>query len=194
MTASGTWLAQLPATRAWLDRRDAGLCRSVTAPPLGPGIASLYLEFVARPRTGPVLDIGCGRGERSRHFAGGYVGIDALAAPNGTGLDGGPFPVIRARAEELPWRDASFDAVLSVEAFDHFADPATAAAEALRVLRPGGELLVFVRDGVADAPAEAAVHMHVFGQDSLTALFAGGLARWRVGADAGYLLLLGERR
>jgi SAM-dependent methyltransferase len=194
MTTPGAWLAQLPATRAWMDHRDAGWHGGVTAPPLGSDVVSLYLEFLARPRRGPVLDIGCGRGRRRRHFPAGYVGIDALAEPDGAGSDGGTFPLIRARAEELPCRDASFDAVLSVEAFDHFADPAKAAAEALRVLRPGRDLLVFLRDGMPDAPAEAAVHLHVFDQHSLTALFAGGLARWRVGADGQYLLLLGERR
>lgn len=43
-------------------------------------------------------------------------------------------------AERLPLPDASFDAVLSECAFCTFPDKPTAAAEAARVLRPGGRL------------------------------------------------------
>ena len=56
----------------------------------------------------------------------------------------------RARAEELPWRDASFDRVFCVNALHHFADRARFFAEARRVLRPGGGLLTIGKDPHTD--------------------------------------------
>jgi SAM-dependent methyltransferase len=187
--ASTQWHEQLLTTRQWLDRRDAAPIRTGSHPAIGSAIVELYLEFLARHRDGAVLDIGCGRGERRRQFRGRYTGIDAIAAPGDAS-----FPLVCGRAEDLPWPDATFDGVLSVEAFDHFAEPRRAAAEALRVLRPGGDLLIFARKGVPDAPAEAAVHLHRFDAGSLTSLFAAGLTRWRLGEDSSYVLLLGRRR
>jgi SAM-dependent methyltransferase len=184
-----TWADQLTVTARWLDRRDAALNARRDPRGVGPSIALLYLEFLDHcRRTGPVLDIGCGRGERRRWFPSGYVGLDPVVRRVKPGL-----PFVCGRAESLPWGDAAFPAVLSVEAFDHFADPARAAAEALRVLRPGGQLLVFVLAGTAEAAAEAAVHLNTFDAEGLRALFAPGLRRLRLAHDSTHLLLLGER-
>ncbi len=58
----------------------------------------------------------------------------------------------RADASDLPFPDDSFDVVTSRYSAHHFADPARAVAEAARVLRPGGRLLL--ADTVApDRPA-----------------------------------------
>lgn len=43
-------------------------------------------------------------------------------------------------AEELPFRDGVFDAVVSVAVLEHVKDPFRCAAEMVRVLKPGGEL------------------------------------------------------
>ena len=48
-----------------------------------------------------------------------------------------------ADCETLPYADDSFDVVLSHEVIEHVADDRQALAEALRVLRPGGRLLLF---------------------------------------------------
>jgi SAM-dependent methyltransferase len=50
--------------------------------------------------------------------------------------------IVQGRAEALPFTDASFDRVLCVNAFHHFTDKTAFIAEARRVLRPGGGLLV----------------------------------------------------
>jgi SAM-dependent methyltransferase len=49
-----------------------------------------------------------------------------------------------ATAEELPFRSATFDVVLSHEVLEHVRDDRQALAEALRVLVSGGYLVVFV--------------------------------------------------
>jgi ubiquinone/menaquinone biosynthesis C-methylase UbiE len=45
-------------------------------------------------------------------------------------------------AGHLPWPDASFDLVISLEALEFFPRPRRALAEMSRVLRPGGALVV----------------------------------------------------
>jgi SAM-dependent methyltransferase len=47
-----------------------------------------------------------------------------------------------ADAHALPFMDAAFDAVVVMNAFEHYRDPPLAAREIFRVLRPGGTLLV----------------------------------------------------
>jgi SAM-dependent methyltransferase len=47
-----------------------------------------------------------------------------------------------ADAHALPFADESFEAVLSMNAFEHYHDPARVAGEVLRVLKPGGQILV----------------------------------------------------
>jgi SAM-dependent methyltransferase len=49
--------------------------------------------------------------------------------------------LVQARAENLPWPDASFDRIFCVNALHHFTDRARFFAEARRLLRPGGGLL-----------------------------------------------------
>lgn len=52
-----------------------------------------------------------------------------------------PVEITAAGAEALPFPDASFDCVVATFVFCTIPDPAAAAAEAIRVLRPGGQLL-----------------------------------------------------
>jgi SAM-dependent methyltransferase len=47
-----------------------------------------------------------------------------------------------ADAHELPFGDATFDAVVTFNTFEHLADPDLAAAEIRRVLKPGGRVVV----------------------------------------------------
>ncbi|MFI8824653.1 class I SAM-dependent methyltransferase [Streptomyces sp. NPDC053431] len=50
--------------------------------------------------------------------------------------------LVRGAAERMPFEDAEFDCVYSVEAAQHFDDLGLFAAEAARVLRPGGRVAV----------------------------------------------------
>ena len=60
-----------------------------------------------------------------------------------------PVPVAVARAERLPFADASFDVVCGAQMW-HWVDVAAAVQEVVRVLRPGGALAVWWNDVAAD--------------------------------------------
>lgn len=53
-----------------------------------------------------------------------------------------PWPRVESKAEHLPFADRSFDFISIGFAMRHFADLAVVFAECLRVLRPGGRLLI----------------------------------------------------
>lgn len=50
--------------------------------------------------------------------------------------------LILGEAEDLPFPDRQFDAVLSIGGFNHFNDPAAALAEMARVARPGAPIVI----------------------------------------------------
>ena len=113
-----------------------------------------------------VLEVSCGRGGgasylmRTQHPAF-YTGLDLN--PNGIAfcqkthkLPGLNF--LEGNAEELPFDDQSFDAVLNVEASHLFLQFPRFLAEVARVLRPGGDFLYTdVRPQVRFAEWEAAL-------------------------------------
>lgn len=61
-----------------------------------------------------------------------------------------------ADAHSLPFRDSSFDRVFAFNVFEHLAEPRKAAAEILRVLKPGG--LVAIHSAFLQAVHEAPHH------------------------------------
>jgi SAM-dependent methyltransferase len=90
-----------------------------------------------------VLDLGCRSGALTKHLLEGnsVVGLDVDAAALEKAAALGIEPV-RANVEEpLPFDDASFDAVVAGELFEHLQFPDALVAEIARVLRPGGVLV-----------------------------------------------------
>ncbi|MGA9532472.1 MAG: class I SAM-dependent methyltransferase [Anaerolineales bacterium] len=105
------------------------------------------IEDAAGQRVGGViLDNGCG--------VGAYLKRLAAAASVAHGLEfdaeraeqaANQWPnVIRAAGEDLPYPSDHFDLVLSHEVLEHVEDDRRAAAEMIRVLKPGGRLVLFV--------------------------------------------------
>ena len=93
-----------------------------------------------------ILIDGCGIGLYAQRLADlGYnaVGLDIDFERVTQGMRSGVEQLHVAAGEQLPYPDAAFDAVLSHEVIEHVADDRLAAAEMIRVLRPGGRAIVF---------------------------------------------------
>ncbi|MFI7036792.1 methyltransferase domain-containing protein [Microbispora rosea] len=156
------------------------LVRLVGAPP-GPGALASGLRLAPGAS---VLDVGCGPGVITAGLAeaagreGRAVGLDvsapmlrqaaAVARPN-TGL-------VRGDAQDLPFRDAVFDAVCSTAMIMILPDPSAALTDMARVLRPGGRIAIVVPCrggglvGTIGAYAGRFAGGHMFGPDEVAAL------------------------
>ena len=106
-----------------------------------------------------VLDVATGTGRlplallRQLDFRGRVVGLDPsrrmlAIAQSKTRPHGQKVAWIREDAMALPFRGSAFHAVTCVEALEFLPSPAKALAEMVRVLRPGGRLLLSNRVGV----------------------------------------------
>lgn len=92
-----------------------------------------------------ILDVGCGIGtyvRKFKTFSEHVFGFDvdedrvvegAASLPN----------LLVSEAEVMPFPDQTFDVVLLNEVIEHVRDDAQTIADAIRVLRPGGRLLVY---------------------------------------------------
>ena len=96
-----------------------------------------------------VLDVGCGTGAvlellHEKYPEAHYVGLDLtpdmIAVAQAKNLANVEFVV--GDAEDLPFADESFDAVLSSNSFHHYPNPEKFFAGVRRVLRPGGRLIL----------------------------------------------------
>ena len=105
-----------------------------------------------------VLDIGSGPGFLLHEIAaevgpaGRAEGVDpsdsmlAIAAAREPAAGGAPVGLHRGDALALPFPDGAFDAVACTQVMEYVADVPAALAEARRVLRPGGRLLILDTD------------------------------------------------
>ncbi len=102
-----------------------------------------------------VLDIGCGPGWPALPLAAHVAEITAvdasalaldLAARNIESRGLTNVFLVRARADDLPFPPASFDAVTACEVLDVVPDPQALAREMFRVLKPGGRLVCVVQN------------------------------------------------
>jgi SAM-dependent methyltransferase len=104
------------------------------------------LDALAIGASTKLLDAGCGAGMFLRLAAtrGAEVhGLDAsegLLAHARRRVPGAP--LLQGELEQLPYEDASFDVVTGFNSFQYAARPAVALAEARRVARPGGRVLL----------------------------------------------------
>ena len=96
-----------------------------------------------------VLDVGCGTGPviellarkyPEKHFVGLDITPAMIEIAQSKGLPNAEFVV--GDAENLPFGDGSFDALLCSNSFHHYPDPSAFLCEAHRVLHPGGKLVL----------------------------------------------------
>jgi SAM-dependent methyltransferase len=103
-----------------------------------------------------VLDAGCGEGQLSRRIASvgvEVVGLDPTAAQIRTaGERGGSARYMRARSEQIPCPDASFDAVVLCLAIEHVDPFEPAIDEVARVTAPGGLFLLLLVHPLLQSP------------------------------------------
>jgi SAM-dependent methyltransferase len=95
---------------------------------------------------GRILENGCGVGMYVAHlqpFGGQVFGLEyefgrACLAGQRSSL------IVCAAGEQLPYPAETFDLILSHEVLEHVQDDAQAVCEMVRVLKPGGRILIFV--------------------------------------------------
>jgi len=128
------------------DEKDIALGRPSYVWRFGQDRRLAMIERYAPLQGQCILDTGCGLGmyvRAFRRFSDEVYGIDI--DPDKVIGAGRTLPHLQvASAERLPFRDESFDIVLSHEVWEHVKDDRAAAREAVRVLRAGGRLVVFV--------------------------------------------------
>lgn len=107
------------------------------------GLAAGVLEWLNAQVGEFVLDLGCGDGQLTQRIlaTGAHVlGVDAspemIEAARERGIE-----AEQANAESLPFRDATFDAVLSNAALHWIRDQDAMLAQVHRVLKPGGRFV-----------------------------------------------------
>jgi ubiquinone/menaquinone biosynthesis C-methylase UbiE len=124
-----------------------------------PGYPLEAVRWLAGSSPVLVLDVAAGTGKLTRQlraFGHRVVGLEpSVQMLNRLHLAGKEIPVVAARAEALPFRPATFDAVTVAQAW-HWFDRTAATAELARVLRPGGHagILWNFRDESVDWVAE----------------------------------------
>ncbi len=115
------------------------------------GIEATIRNFLrVPPLPQVVVEVGCGTGHwlaMLGTFVRDPVGIDASLGMLRTAQTQAPgASLLRANAHDLPLIDGSACAVLCINAVHHFADRSRFLAEARRILRPGGGVLILGLD------------------------------------------------
>lgn len=138
---------------------NADTARAIERVYLTPDVVGQRARFLEALDLRPgerVLDVGVGPGLLACDMAatvgseGAVAGIDASEAMiemSQRRCADQPWTDFRvADATKLPFGDASFDALVSTQVYEYVPDMAAALAEAFRVLRPGGRILILDTD------------------------------------------------
>jgi SAM-dependent methyltransferase len=141
--------------------------------------SGIYERFAERVRGEWVLDLACGDGH-----------LTPRLGPRAMGIDFSPErgPTVRARAQELSFADATFDAVACHLAFMLFDDIELVVAELARVLRSGGTFHALLGGGPTAHGDDA---FHALATLLPRAGIAFGDARSK--SEAGWRELFGDR-
>ena len=142
---------EIPQSRwgTWQQLQDNGLRCYITAPEFNLSTGHREDERAFKTfcqSSGLILDVGCGPQAAYPTYLperGQVVGIDPLL-----GQQPREFSFVQGIGEYLPFPDGTFDHVLYASSLDHVMDPERSLAEAVRCLKPGGHLNLWI-DGLA---------------------------------------------
>lgn len=129
-------------------------------------------QYITNRTRGKTLEVGCGKGRYINRLSGDRCACDIADASQYLIV---PFQI--GSCTYLPYSDNSFDTVFCCECLEHAVLQDEAVAEMLRVVRPGGQLLIIDKD-IKD---QANNHVH-FGEhwvdfDKITKQYNGVLTR-----------------
>ncbi|HZI97828.1 MAG TPA: class I SAM-dependent methyltransferase [Actinomycetales bacterium] len=130
-TVAGLWHENY-----WFARHEAGYLAA--------------LPFVS----GVVADAGCGEGDGSRLLTSAGCTVVGLDYDAGC-LSRSAAPGVRCNLVALPLASGSVDTVVTLQVLEHLWTPVAFLAECVRVLRPGGRLVVTTPNRLTFSPALA---------------------------------------
>lgn len=136
----------------------------------------IALEMMRIGEGDQVIDVGCGTGNYTRHLAraageGLTVGLDAsetMVAAAAERSDRANLAYLRGDACALPFGDETFDVACSVGVIHMVEEPMVALGEMVRVLTPGGRLVVVASCARKESKRGARAGVITFGRDELT--------------------------
>ena len=102
-------------------------------------------ELLKLPTDGWVLDAAGGTGRVSQQFssmAGNLVVCDLSQRMLRKAQEKGNLLPVRSHIERLPFPDETFDRILIVDSIHHLCNPQEAISDMLRVLKPGGRMVI----------------------------------------------------
>jgi SAM-dependent methyltransferase len=153
-----------------------------------------WLAWLDLPADAPVLEVGCGSGGPAlclvRETGARLTGVDvsrpavaaATALAEAEGLSHRARFICADGGGKLPFADASFDALVCIDALNHLPERTAVFEEWRRTLRPGGRLLVtdptvvtglLSSDEIAARSLNAPSHLSPPGEDERLLLAAG---------------------
>jgi SAM-dependent methyltransferase len=114
--------------------------------PAGFNLPALKVRYLLAqlPETGAVLEVGSGDGKILRTLTAQRPELRVHGCDIRDWASPDPGIEFRVMTRDIPYADATFDAVLVVDVLEHVDDPAHLLAEIARVLKPTGRFVGFV--------------------------------------------------
>lgn len=146
--------ATKPDEPAWGDGRALSLGWPEPLDSIGITRRLDLLDAIRPLRGGRILDMGCGNGSYTERLADGFDQVTGVEVEEARleefrrriaeRPDVHRFDLRLQSAEDVDDADGSYDAVIAIETLEHVVDHERAAAEAFRLLRPGGAFYITV--------------------------------------------------